>query len=126
MFLISLVNAFLWRMGGYGVHGTRKVGYPVLVGVYGITHQVNWILVVLAIIMSIYAVSRPFTYKGDSINWTWIWMLSVYFMGPLAIMGVFNIYPLAWGLAATLSNIPKTARIFTWEFCECLCGVTCI
>lgn len=124
--ILSILNAFLWRMGGYGIHGMRKVGYPVVVLIYGITHTVPLLQIVIAIGMSIYAVTRPFTYTDDKVNWTWIWMLSVYFMGPLAIMGVFNIYPLAWALAATLSNIPRTARIFTWEFCECLCGITCI
>lgn len=125
----AVLNAFLWRMGGAGVGPWRKVGWPVLVALQGLLAGHSPIQVLAAISLAVFAVTRPFTYFGEEIrghwfNWVWIWCLGLYLCGPSAALGRWNLWPLAWSLAATLSNVPATARVFRWEFCECLVGVT--
>jgi hypothetical protein len=107
----------------------RKAGWPVLVLAYGLIHGCEWWRILVAVFLAVFAVTRPFTYygsdvRGSAFNWAWIWILGLYFSGPMVALGKAHLWPLAWSLAATLSNIKKTSGIFTWEFCECLCGVS--
>lgn len=127
--IFPVLNAFLWRMGGAGLGPWRKVGWPLLILAYGILNGHSFLQVTGAVGLAVFAVTRPFTYFGNSVpghwfNWVWIWVLGLYLLGPMACYGRFNPWTFAWSLAATLSNLPRTARVFTWEFCECLCGVT--
>jgi len=131
--MFPILNAFLWRLGGSGASplGTlwRKIGWPVLVLFFGLTHGFAFWRILIAVAIAVFAVTRPITFYGGSIhghafNWAWLWVLGLCFCGPMLAFGHVNLWPLAWSLAATLSNIDRTAKTFTWEFCECLAGVT--
>lgn len=116
-------------MGGSGAGPYRKIGWPVLIAIYGFSIHAMWWQVILAVGLSVFAVTRPFTYHEDSLhehwfNWMWVWIMGIILGLPMLAYGHFNLWPFAWCLAATLSNIKSTARIFVWEFCECICGIT--
>jgi hypothetical protein len=128
MIAFAILNAFFWRMTGAGAGPWRKIGWPVLVVAFGFIHSAAWWQILTSLGLAVFAVTRPFTYFGDKIsdswfNWIWIWILGILFCGPMLIFGRLAFWPFAWCLAATLSNIPKTSKIFTWEFCECLLGI---
>ena len=127
--IFSVVNAFFWRLTGAGCGPWRKIGWPSLVGLYGLLNHAPWWQILLAPAIALFAVTRPFTFFGDEIkghwfNWIWIWILGILFSLPMLCYGHVNFFPLAWCLAATLSNVPLFSRVFVWGFCECLIGIT--
>jgi hypothetical protein len=127
--IFSVVNAFFWRLTGAGCGPWRKIGWPSLVGLYGLLNHAPWLQVLLAPAIALLAVTLPFTLIGSKIsdhwfNWLWIWILAFLFCFPMFAYSHWNFFPMFWALAATLSNIKATEKTFVWEFCECLCGFT--
>lgn len=108
-FSIVFIALFLWL---YGKLKSWK-GYVTLV--------IFWILGTL-----------PITLIGDSIpgfwlNWIWIWVLG-YLQGLWCVLFsrkvfLYALFPMfMYGVVITLSNLPLTAGLFPWKFCEGLMG----
>lgn len=133
--ILNILNAALWRLGGAGAKPLgsrwRKFGYPILVGILAALINAELWRSFVAVALAAFAVTCPITYYGSEIrdnwfNWVWLWILGIYFSGPLIALGIPSFLPFFWSFFATLSNIKATSKIFTWEFCECFCGFVTI
>lgn len=129
LLIFSVLNAFFWRLTGAGCGPWRKIGWPSLVGLYGLSIHAPWWQILLAPAIALFAVSRPFTLIGSRIrdhwfNWIWIWILGFFLCAPMWVYGHWTFYAFFWCLAATLSNVPLFSRVYVWEFVEAICGFT--
>lgn len=121
----------LSRIGGYSNKNMRRTGIGVVLALYGFYVGLSWWLALLCIAASqIFRLQITFT--GDDIDnvvdyvWVYImaflWTLTVlpfYFYEPLRLLPKSLLYSAIVGTVIILSNKPKTAELFRWDFVEC-------
>lgn len=121
----------LSRIGGYSDKNMRRTGVGVVLAIYGFYVGLSWWLAFSCIVASqIFRLQITFT--GDSIDnavdyvWVYImaflWTLAVlpfYFYAPLKLLPKSILYSAIVGTMIILSNKPKTADLFRWDFVEC-------
>ena len=123
---------FLWAFGGWKVKDFRRLGIPISLVLVGWLYSVAWFPLLLSALLLGICLRLPFTIGGDSIKewWQFAWLLVLgALLGacafPLGATAISLLVPaMAFFLAGTASNLPQTAKMFPWKWCEVIFGVS--
>ena len=124
VWLICPIVGILSQLGGTFNKLYRRLGVPTVITLSALLF-LGWSWWLPVLFLSIFGVTTlPFTLCNNWFQWVWIWIAG-YLLGlPCVFISGWNglIYALvpclAQGICGSLSNIPVTAKYFTWKFCE--------
>jgi hypothetical protein len=133
VWLLPILNAFLWFAGGKWNKLFRRLGFPILVLWACLLVKLGLWMALGTTILAGVGPWLPFTLIGDGVrkhwlNWVWIVACPLFLLGPALIHFSFNrlLFVLwAWPIVASanvLSNLMFSKDSFKWKFVEGLTG----